>query len=260
MDIRQKLLALSIYCEGNYDKMLTMIENKEVVDDLYTEKNKANFVTILDENYPKNFRHIHKPPILFYYYGNYSLLDNKKMLSVIGTRLPNSYQEHMTKKLVSEVLEKSENKVTIVSGMARGIDQIAMKEAMKRNAPVISIIASGIDNPYPKDNDDIYQYCKSNNGLIISEHPLDYEAKKEDFLFRNRLLAGICRSLLITGAKIKSGTSSTVRYALDFGKDILSVPCNISSDGDDLTNSLIQEGAKSILSSNDVLESLCSCF
>ncbi len=260
MDIREKLLALSMYCDGDYEKMIKMIERKEIVSESYALANKANYITLLDEMFPKVFKHIHKPPILLYYYGNISLLDGNKRLSVIGTREPNKYQIDMTKKIVGEVLDKCNNKITIVSGMARGIDQVAMLEAMKRNAGVISIIASGIDNPYPEDNNGIYEYCKSGNGLVLSEHPLNYVAKKEDFLFRNRLLASACKSLLITGAKIKSGTSSTVRYALDYGKDILSVPCNVSCDGDDLTNSLIQEGAKSILSSNDVIESLSYDF
>ena len=258
MDFRNKLLSLSNYCEGNYEKMFSMIKSKEIVDDKYSKEIKSNFLTILDTNYPKRLKNIYKPPILFYYYGNISLLDSKKILAVVGSREVNSYQESMTNKLVDEVLSKSENKVTILSGMAKGVDQIAMKQAMKRNANIISVIASGIDNPYPKDNSGIYEYCKGNKGLIISERPLTYSAVKEDFIFRNRLLAGLSDAVLVTAGKKHSGTASTVRFGIDFGKEILSLPCNVT--GDDLTNTLILDGARMILSSDDIIDSLTNIF
>lgn len=260
MTIRETLLNLSTICNGDYEKMISMIKNKERVKDDYMADTNCKFITLLDEVYPSVFKHINKPPILLYYYGNISLLEEKNKLTVVGSREPTDYQKEMTKKLVGEVIDKMNGNVTIVSGMAKGIDQIAMLEAVKRNTKLISIIGSGIDNPYPQDNNGIYEYCKSDKGLILSEYPLYYTAKKEDFLFRNRLLAAICKCLLVTGAKRRSGTSSTIRYAIEDGKDILALPCNISIENDDLTNSLIQEGAKVVLTSDDIIDSLSSSF
>lgn len=258
MDYRDKLLALSTKYQGDYDKMLSAIEKKENIEEEFYVKHSSNYLTLLDELYSSKLKRTYKPPIVFYYYGDISLLEEKFILGVIGTRCPTSYQMEMTETLVKETIKKSNKKVVVLSGMAKGIDQIAMKSAMETDGKVISIIASGIDAPYPLNNQGIYDYCKSGKGLVISEHPLNYTARKEDFLFRNRLIASLSKSIFVPGGKNKSGTSSTVRMSLEYGKEILSLPCNVT--GDDLTNSLIQDGAKCVLSSNDILESLSAWY
>lgn len=114
------------------------------------KETKANFITIVDDNYPEFFKHLYNPPFLLYYYGNLSLLSYKYRLTVIGTRKPTLYQNNTVYSFVQECEDKLENKMVVVSGMAKGIDQSGMKAAMDKNAPVISVIGSGIDNPIRK--------------------------------------------------------------------------------------------------------------
>lgn len=262
MNADDVLLALSVKREGNYSLMISDIKKKVPLthEEMQAARDltKANFLTIVDHEYPSCFTMIENPPLILYYYGNFDLLNKPYRLTVVGTRQPTVYQEDTTYKMIQEVEEKTKNRVIICSGMAKGIDQAAMKAAMDVGAPVISIIGSGIDNPYPSENQELYEYCKSDKGLVLSEYPLSQQAKPENFLFRNRLLAAVSQVLFVGGGKSHSGTSATVRYALDDNRDVYALPCNVS--GNDLTNSLIQEGAYSALSSMDLIEGLISSY
>lgn len=254
---RQVLLSLSMRFEGDYQKMLEEISTKrhslsnEEMENLLSRKMDCSYCCVTDNDYPECFKAIMKPPLVFFYYGDLSLLSRKYRITCVGTRKPSIYQNETCYKFVSEMEEKMDSSVVVVSGMAKGLDQTCMKAAMEKNAPIISIIGSGIDDPYPEDNGGIYEYCKENKGLVISEYPLTIKAKPENFLFRNRLLAAAGKLLFVGGAKRRSGTSSTVSYALENGKNILALPCNIS--GDDLTNQIIKDGATPILDSDDLV-------
>ena len=258
VNAREVLLALSYKYKGEWKKIMSAISNKESIEDVYYEESKskikADYLTVIDDDYPVNLRRSNYPPFLLYMYGDKELLSEKYLLSVVGTRYPTMYQNDTVYSLIKEVEEKMNNRAVIVSGMAKGIDQAAMKAAIDSGAPVIAIIGSGIDAPYPSDNQGIYEYCKSGKGLVLSEYPLDIEAKRENFIFRNRLLAALSNVLFVGGGKLRSGTTSTVRYSLDLDKDILALPCNIT--GDDLTNALIKDGAISVLSSSDIIDAL----
>ena len=114
-----------------------------------------------------------------------------------------SENKKVTEDILNDLHEKIDS-LTIISGMAKGIDGIAMRTAIKNSDNVIAILGSGIDNPYPKENIDIYEYCKtSNKGLILSEYPLDTKPLKENFPIRNRLIAGLCDCVFVPEAKIK---------------------------------------------------------
>lgn len=256
MNISETLLTLSIKCKGEWHNLYDLIKNKYKPNDEEIEQAKAscksNYFSILDERYPDKLKTINKPPILVYYYGDISLLSEKYMLTAIGTRKPNLYQSNTTYEFIKESEEMMNDRLVIVSGMATGIDQCAMKAAMDRNAPIVSVIGSGIDDPYPEDNQGIYEYCKSGKGLVISEYPGMTKAKSDNFVFRNRLLAGLTDVLFVGAGKKRSGTSSTVSMAIESGSDVLALPCNV--DKDELTNKLIQDGAYSVLSSSDLVQ------
>jgi DNA processing protein len=254
---RQVLFALSLHFEGDYEKMFDEIAHKrrclgnDEIEELSRTKMDCDYCVITEENYPDSFKQCMKPPLIFYYYGNLSLLKSKHRITCVGTRAPNLYQTETCYRMIQEMEDKLDNQVVVVSGMAKGLDQTFMKGAMDKGAPVVSIVGAGIDEPYPKENDGIYDYCKSGKGLILSEYPLKTKAKPENFLFRNRLLAAASDVLFIGGAKKRSGTSSTLSYALEFGKNVCALPCNIS--GDDLTNQIIKDGADLILDADDLV-------
>lgn len=256
---RDVLLALSYRFEGDWEKIFSWIRQKpeqpsiEEVQNAYMAL-KSFFVDPLDESYPKTFKSCFKMPLLLYYYGNLDLLNREYRLTCIGTRSPTAYQQQYSRMLIKEAERHFKNELVIISGMASGLDQICMKAAMEEEAPIVAIIGSGIDNPYPNKNQGIYEYCKKGFGLVISEYPGETQAQPEYFLFRNRLLASAAPVLYVGGAKNHSGTSSTVHYALDLGKEICALPCD--NTGDDLTNTLIQNGATSVVKAQDLIEAI----
>ncbi len=257
---RQVLLSLCMHFEGDYSKMLDELSTRrhslsnEEMDGILSQKMESSYCCITDSDYPACFKEVVKPPLVFFYYGDISLLSKKYRLTCVGTRKPTIYQNETCYRFISEMEEKMKDEVVIVSGMAKGLDQTCMKAAMTRGAPLVSIIGSGIDDPYPEDNGGIYEYCKSGKGLVISEYPLKMKAKPENFLFRNRLLAAAGKALFVGGAKKRSGTSSTVSYALEDGKNVMALPCNVS--GDDLTNLIIKDGAYPVLDSDDLVNEI----
>lgn len=255
--IRNILLAMSISNNGDWEKMYAMLKNKVYLDSEEIHKNyakvKSNFLTITDATYPTKLKQCWHPPLCLYYYGNISLLDSNKILSVVGSRENSNYSKNAVEKIVRNVVRLDKD-VIVCSGMAKGIDSIAMRAAMKENGKVISILGSGIENPYPLENKDIYEYCKTENGLILSEWPLDFEPLKENFPIRNRLIATLADTLFVGQCNVMSGTSITIKYALEFGKNICVLPQPISDE--DMSNQLIKDGAEVVLNAQDLYNNL----
>ena len=255
---REVLLALSVKHKGDWNKIYRDIlrkvplKDEEVIE--AKEKVKCPYITILDNEYPSALKDSYSPPFLIYYYGNYSLLESPYALTAVGSRKPSLYQSDTTARLVRETEAKLENKVLLVSGMAKGIDQAAMKAAMASEAPVCAVLGSGIDIPYPKDNGGIYEYCKSEKGIVLSEYPEGTEARPDHFVMRNRISVALSRVLFVGGGSNRSGTMASVRRATECNREICALPCDIT--GDDITNSLIQDGADSILCSDDLVDLL----
>lgn len=255
---RDIILALSVRCHGEWKDIYEIVVKKiQFTDEEFQKeilKEKAPFFAITDDEYPDYFKSVYQPPFLLYYYGNLDILNKGPRLTVVGTRKPNDYQNEVLPRLLKECFAKMKKKVVLVSGMAEGIDSLAMRTAMEEQIPVIGILGSGIDNPYPESSKDIYEYCKSGKGIVLSEYPLKSKPLADHFTFRNRLLAACGQVVFVAGGKNRSGTSSTARQALEQGKDILALPCNIT--GDDLTNTLIRDGARPVLESLDLCEAL----
>lgn len=261
-EMRGILLTLSYKGKGNWPAIYSTIRNKVPVSDKEVQeayrKTASKFVTLIDDDYPNGLKQVEKPPFLLYYYGNLSLLSEKYRLTVVGTRQPTLYQNNTTYEFIKALEEKTENKTVIISGMAKGIDSSAMTAAMDSRAPVVAVLGSGIDAPYPKSNNGIYDYCKSGNGLVLSEYPGKVQAVPDNFVFRNRILAALSMVVFVGGGKRYSGTTATVRHAIDLNDDVLALPCNVT--GLDLTNELIRDGAGSVLSPDDLLEALKSRY
>lgn len=156
------------------------------------------------------------------------------------------------KKSLKKVIQELQSQLVIVSGLAKGIDTTAHLTAIETKAPTIAILGSGIDLCYPKENQKIYDYIKE-NGLLISEYPLDTAPNQYHFPTRNRLIAALSKATLVVEASEKSGTAYTIQAALEFGKDILCIPHSIFSEHH-YTNRLIREGATLIEKGQDILE------
>lgn len=257
LQAREILLLLSNEYKGNYKEILRALKEKRKIDrdklaEVY-QKTKSRFVTLLDEDYPPILKQVDCPPFILYYYGNLSLLSNPYRMTVIGCRNPTIYQADTVYRLVKETEEELHNEAVIVSGMAKGIDSSSMRAAMKCNAPVVAISGAGIDSFYPSESEDIYEYCKT-NGLVVSEYPLDLSPKPEHFVFRNRLLVAFGKILFVGAGKERSGTSSSVTHALMMNKEVYALPCNLGEN--DLTDSLIKEGASPVTCAKDLIDAL----
>lgn len=251
------LIALSYYYDGDWESIYKHISgNKPISEAIKTDAYKninSSIITILDADYPLVLSETYRPPFVLYYYGNLKLLNSEYKLGVAGSRVVSPYGIRVTNSIIKNLYDIS-NKVTVVSGMARGIDATAMRQAIQNKGDIIAVLGSGIDNPYPSECKDIYEYCKTQKGLVISEYPNLVKPLKEHFPFRNRLIAGFSNAILIPEAQIKSGTAIIIGYALERGLDINVVPHEISSDN--LNNKLIKDGALLCEDGRDVFDSL----
>lgn len=242
--IHDVLLTMGVRTNGSWEKEYDMLKkkvpiSKKEVDEAYGRL-ACEGLAFTDPLYPENLKNIWHPPLALFYYGNIGLLKAPRIVSVVGSREATPYGLAMAERLVGGALAIDRDLV-IASGMALGIDAQAQRTAMAQGAGVISVLGSGIERPYPDSSRDIYEYCKSGKGLVLSEYPFEVEPDREHFPFRNRIIAGICQVLLVVECQRKSGTSVTVRHAVEFGKTVLTVPHDVTPD--DLTGDLIREGS-----------------
>ena len=254
ISMEEVLLYFSLLHCGDWFKIFNSIKNKDKFDkERFNQlklKLKSNYVTILSSNYPTSFRSLEQPPYVIYYQGNYSLINHLRRIAVVGSRLSTDYGVMVTKKLTSDLIKEN---YLIISGLAKGIDAVAQEAAISLNGLTIGIVAQGIDLPYPKENSELYQLV-INKGLILSEYPDGVSPSKINFPSRNRLIATLSNGIVITEAKINSGTLTTVRHGLNYGKDIFCVPYPIGESS--ACNILIKQGAKLIESVSDIIEEL----
>ena len=254
ISMEEVLLYFSLLHCGDWFKIFNSIKNKDKFDkERFNQlklKLKSNYVTILSSNYPTSFRSLEQPPYVIYYRGNYSLINHLRRIAVVGSRLSTDYGVMVTKKLTSDLIKEN---YLIISGLAKGIDAVAQEAAISLNGLTIGIVAQGIDLPYPKENSELYQLV-INKGLILSEYPDGVSPSKINFPSRNRLIATLSNGIVITEAKINSGTLTTVRHGLNYGKDIFCVPYPIGESS--ACNILIKQGAKLIESVSDIIEEL----
>lgn len=255
MEIRDILIYFALKYKGDFDAIYNAIRRKEKIEEKELKKAleelNCQTMTLLDKDYPVYFKALNKPPFVLFYIGDRKLFHHEKKLSVVGTRKPSSYGKKITKELLDDVLDKVD--VVIVSGLALGIDSLAHLCALENKRKTIAILANGIDDYYIKSNYSIYERIKK-EGLIISEYPKNTKVNKENFAVRNRLIAAFSPVIFVPEAFNNSGTSLTLNYALDLGKNILCVPRNI--DIDSLCNAYIQQGAKLIIKAEDIIEEI----
>lgn len=250
MESREILLYLALKYEGNWNMMYQAIYDKEQPDDetiiKRVKKFEEPYITLLDENFPEHLKRICKPPFVLFYKGDISLLQKfDDSISVVGSRAFSKYGERMT----STIVRKISKKLVIVSGLAKGIDAIAHRSALNANGKTIAVIGCGLENFYPKENEELFEEIKQ-KGLVITEYPSHVSANQKHFPVRNRLIAGLSRYLLIPEAKMYSGTSITATLCLQFGGDIMCVPTRAGENS--LCNHLISSGAFLVESADDV--------
>jgi DNA processing protein len=187
-------------------------------------KNSINLTNITDTNYPISLKRIYDPPALLFYKGDIEY-DFHRSISIVGTRKYSKYGELVCKSFV-EVL--SEHKFTIISGLAAGIDSIAHRKSLEKNAKCIGIIGNGLEHIYPPANKSLYKSIIDAGGGIISEFVPWQEPYPAFFPMRNRIIAGISRATLVIEAASKSGSLITAKCAFDENREVYAIPGDIN--------------------------------
>jgi DNA processing protein len=203
--------------------------------------------------YPRYLRETHAPPPVLYVAGEIREQD-QWAVAVVGTRRLSAYGRQMTREVVSGLVR---NNVTIVSGLARGIDGIAHKTAVEMGGRTIAVLGSGIDCLYPPEHRGLARrVIKEQRGAIVSDYPLGTQPEAKNFPPRNRIISGLSLGVVVVEAGRKSGALITANFALDQDRDVFAVPGNVNSRASEGTNKLIQQGAKLVMTADDVLEEL----
>ncbi len=202
------------------------------------------------DKYPKKLLDIASPPRQLYTLGEFSN-DDSFSLTVVGTRKPTKYGRYVTETLVEELARMG---VTIISGLALGVDGLAHEAALKAGGKTIAVLPCGLDKIYPATHRDLAKRILSSRGALVSEYEEGTPPLVQHFPARNRIVSGLADAVLVIEAASRSGTSITAGFALDQGKTVMAVPGNINNPMSAGTNNLIKAGAFPIASVKDVLD------
>jgi len=208
-------------------------------------------LTFLDPHYPSRLKETHDYPPVLYVRGSF-LPEDAWCLAVVGTRRASAYGKQVTEEIVADLAASG---ITIVSGLAKGIDSIAHRTALEAGGRSIAVFACGLDCVYPAENVGLARRME-HQGALISEHPLGIRPKPEYFPRRNRIMSGMSLGVLVVEAGESSGALITANLALEQNREVLAVPGSILSPSNRGTNRLIQEGAKLVTHYRDILEEL----
>ena len=244
----EKLLSVTKECktkidgvDENWVNKITKYEYRQNLDKYleYILKNNIHIITLFDERYPKLLNNIYDRPIVLYAKGNVNLL-RRSGIAVVGCRNCSSYGKNVALKLSYDL---AKHNITIISGLARGIDTYSHIGALEAGGNTIAVIGNGIDYIYPYENKNLCERIINNNGLIVTEYIVGTRPQKDYFPARNRIISGLSQGVVVVEAKEKSGALITADFALEQGKDVFAVPGNINSLNSYGTNDLIKQGA-----------------
>ncbi len=213
------------------------------------QRSGIKILTIFSEEYPQKLIDLPDRPLILYCKGNLNLL-KMRGIAMVGTRMPTNYGKIITEKFAKTI---AENNFVVVSGLCYGVDTISHKATLSVGGKTIAVVGSGFNNIYPATNNALADEI-AEKGLLMSEYPPSFQAKKYTFPRRNRIIAGLSDGVLITEAGLKSGTVHTKEYALEYGRDLFAVPGNINSGKSELTNHMIKTAqAECVTSPEDIL-------
>lgn len=225
------------------------VDPKVYLDTVYERGIKV--LSTLDRDYPANLRQILDAPPVLYYKG--SLLPKDDLaIAVVGARFATVYGRQVTEKLVFDLVSAG---LTIVSGLARGIDSVAHKTALDAGGRTIAVLGSGVDLVYPPENRGLYDRVIQ-NGAVVSEFPLGFPSVPSNFPARNRIISGLSLGVLVTEAAIDSGSLITAGQAAEQGREVFAVPGPVNSKMSEGANNLIKEGVHPTTSADDILQVL----
>lgn len=236
--------------------VMSMLEARRTLDlDAYVaevERSECEVLTWDSPDYPALLKQISAPPPVLYVRGRFEPVD-QWAVAVVGTRRLSAYGRIITQKLVTSLVS---NGVTVVSGLARGIDAIAHKTAVEQGGRTLAVLGSAVDHIYPPEHTPLAEQIAAGQGAIVSEYPLGTPPDSKNFPGRNRVISGLALGVLVVEAGARSGALITARFALEQDREVFAIPGNINSPASHGTNRLIQQGAKLVADVEDILTEL----
>ncbi|WIV10849.1 DNA-processing protein DprA [Proteiniborus sp. MB09-C3] len=232
-----------------------IIKNRNDVyyENLYKKIDDFNvkLITYYDEDYPQSLRYINDSPKVLYLKGQL-LPEDETSIAIVGSRKSTSYGKWVAEKISSELASLG---IVLISGMAKGIDTQVHVSALNSKTRTIAVLGCGVDVVYPSSNRELYDRIQD-NGCIISEFPLGTQPLPYNFPQRNRIISGLSLGVVVVEAAEKSGSLITAHHAMEQGKDVFAIPGNINSIFSRGTNLLIKDGAKLVMSVEDIIEEI----
>lgn len=229
-------------------------KNSQIADNIIKWLNKSSLHNILcyhQNNYPKELKEISSAPLILFCYGNIELLKTTK-IAIVGSRKAGNYARENAALFAKSL---SNLGITIVSGLAKGIDTVAAESTLQNNGNTIAILGSGPNICYPPSNLTLYKQI-STKGLVISQFVPDTQPKAQHFPQRNALISALSEGTLVIEAKINSGSLITAKYAIEQNKEVFVIPGAINDHNFHGSNKLIQQGAKLVLNANDIIDDI----
>ncbi len=227
------------------------------------DKQRIKFVCLNEKEYPPLLKKIPNPPIVLFVKGNSKILrslppeagrqNDNRAIAIVGTRHITSYGREITEMFAREL---SNAGLIIVSGMAYGVDGVAHKAVIDANGKTIAVLGNGVDLPYPRENQKLYEEILDSDGLIVSEYPPGTPPSVGSFPARNRIVAGLSDGVLVTEGAQDSGSLITANFGLEFGRKVFAVPGPITSSLSAAPLRLIEKGAKLVITPDDVIKDL----
>jgi DNA processing protein len=237
----------------NLSNFLSEVKNysPERIKGVLKEKD-IGYVTYLDTNYPGRLSEAKDCPAILFVKGDIESLD-RESIAVVGSRKYSDYGARVCRRIVSHI---SAGPLTVVSGLALGIDSIAHQTTLENNGITIAVLGCGLDVVYPVSNIPLAKAIVNGGGAIISEYPPKTEPFKSNFPARNRIIAALSLGTLVVEAAKHSGAIITAMSALDYNREVFAIPGPIDSPYSEGCNYLIQQGAKLVMDSDDILNEL----
>lgn len=213
-----------------------------------SDQTKTRVISFLDTDYPKLLKEIDDPPAFLFIRGKDLEYQENLTVSIIGSRNPTPYGEKVANILVQSFRYKA---MTVISGMANGIDSIAQKAALQNQMNTIAVLGTGVDICYPANQFALYEQIIE-QGTLLSEFLPRTKAKPYQFPMRNRLISGLAKSLIVVEAGLRSGTMITAQCALDQNRDVYAIPGSIFMENSQGCHQLINEGAKIVMNLQEI--------
>jgi len=241
--------GLSRKIVGSFQHFRTDVSLEQVLERL--DALNVQVITWEDEGYPHLLKEIDQPPPVLYVCGSL-VTEDEWAVAIVGTRKVTAYGRQVAEDVASTL---ARNGVTIVSGMARGVDSIAHQAALNAGGRTLAVLGSGVDRVYPPENRKLAAQIME-QGALVSDYALGTPPDGINFPPRNRIISGLSMAVIVVEAGETSGALITASFAAEQGRDVFAVPGNINAPQSKGTNRLIRDGAQPLLSPQDVLETL----